>query len=239
MMKRLLVVSMLHVMVLQSATIVLDPGHGGKYVGTANDAEQLVEKHLSLEIAKQLAERLRSNKHTVILTRETDVALDDDLITDLTKRAQVATDSKADLFVSLHFNGSTNKNRVGFEVYVPYESQYPIKCYSLASALHYDISHEIEPYFHGGSLGNLNALDGGIKASRFNVIKKATCPAVLVELAYLTNEESAKKLKTDVFKDILVTAVYKGIERYLTHSTQKVSTCSRPRCRRWQRGRVV
>jgi len=219
---------------LQAVTIVIDPGHGGKYIGTANDAEKLVEKHLTLEVAKLLADKLRSNGHTVILTRETDSELDkDDLIADLTKRAQMTVDHKADLFVSLHFNGSVNTNRVGFEVYVPYEAQYPIKSYSLASAIHYDISHEIEPYWHGGSLGNLNALDGGIKASRFNVLKKAQCPAVLVELAFLTHEETAKKLKSAVHKDILVTGVYKGIERYLIH--QKASKCSRPHCRRWQK----
>ncbi len=233
----LLQITVLQVAVLQAATIVLDPGHGGKYIGTANDAEQLVEKHLTLEVAKLLAEKLRANGHTVILTRETDTELDkDDLIADLTKRAQMTVDHNADLFVSLHFNGSLNQHSVGFEVYVPYEALYPIKSYSLASAIHYDISHEIEPYWHGGSLGNLNALDGGIKASRFNVIKKAQCPAVLVELAYLTHEETAKKLKSDVHKDILVTGVYKGIERYLTHIAVKPTGCSRPRCRRWQKG---
>ncbi len=233
----LLQVTVLQVTMLQAATIVLDPGHGGKYVGTSNKTYHLVEKNLSLEIAQQLAERLRSKKHTVILTRETDTELDkDDLIADLTKRAQMSTG--ADLFVSLHFNGSESKHREGFEVYVPYEAQYPIKSYALASALHYDMSHEIEPYFHGGTLGNLNFRDGGIRASRFNILKKATCPAVLVELAFLSHYETAKKLTTDEYKGSLVTAVYKGIERYLTHESQKASRCSRPRCRRWQKGKA-
>ena len=223
---------------IQGATIVVDPGHGGKYVGTSNDTYQLVEKKLSLEIAKQLAEVLRSKKHTVILTREADAELDkDDLMADLAKRAEMATG--ADLFVSIHFNGSVSKHREGFEVYVPYEDQYPIKSYALASAIHYDISHEIEPHFRGGSLGNLNGRDGGIKASRFNVIKKAPCPAVLVELAFLSHDQTAKKLTTDAYKDILVTSLYKGIERYLTHASQKASRCSRPRCRRWQKGTVL
>ncbi len=231
-MKRLL--ALLCFVQLHAATIILDPGHGGKYIGTANDVEQLVEKQLTLEVAKLLADKLRGSGHTVILTRESDVALDaDDLIADLTKRAQMTVDHNADLFVSLHFNGSANKKSAGFEVYVPYEPLYPIKSYGLASAIHYDLSHEIDPIFQGGSLGNLNRLDGGIKAARFNVIKKAQCAAVLVELAYLTNEETAKKLKSDVCKDILVTGVYKGIERYLTQ--QKVSKCSRPRCRRWHK----
>lgn len=233
-MKWMLVV-LLQVTVVQAATIVLDPGHGGKYVGTSNKTYQVVEKKLSLEIAQQLAERLRANHHTVILTRETDTELDkDDLITDLTKRAQMGTD--ADMLVSLHFNGSVSKHREGFEIYVPYETQFPSKSYGLASAIHYDMSIEIEPYFHGGSLGNLNARDGGIKSSRFNILMKAPCPAVLVELAFLSHDETAKKLTTDEYKGILVTAVYKGIERYLKSESQKKAFC--PSARRRRRNRA-
>ncbi len=224
--------------VLRAETIVIDPGHGGKYIGTANTAAGLVEKNLALDVAVRLARKLTLRGYTVILTRDTDTELDKDtLIADLTKRAQIAADHTADLFVSLHFNGSRNPRSAGFEIYVPFEDKYPIKSYCLASALHYHISHEVSPHWRGGSLGNLNALDGGIKASRFNVIKKATCPAVLVELAYLTNEETANKLKTDQFKDILVDGVSKGIERYIRQ--QRASTCSRPRCRRWRRGRAL
>lgn len=215
---------------LPGVTIIIDPGHGGIYSGTSNSEQHLVEKEVSLELALSLADRLRANGHTVILTRETDTELDkNDLIADLTKRAQFTTDHKADLFVSLHLNGSPNKANAGFEVYVPYEDQYPIKSYALASAIHYDLSHEIEPCFGGGSLGNLNALDKGIKASRFNVLKKATCPAVLIELAFLTHDETAQKLKTNAYKDLLVAGVYKGIMRYLlSKKASKVSTDIQP-----------
>lgn len=220
---------------LSGATIVLDPGHGGKYIGTCNDEENLVEKFLTLEVTLSLADRLKALGHKVVLTRTTDTELDkDDLIVDLTKRAALTSEHAADLFLSIHFNGSLNKQSVGFEVYVPYEDKYPMKSYALASAIHYDLSHEIEPVFFGGSLGNLNVLDRGIKASRFNVLKKAACPAVLVECAYLTHAETAKKLKTDEYKDQLVCAIEKGVQRYLAHLEEKVIICKRPRCRRWK-----
>ena len=103
---------------------------------------------------------------------------------------------------------------------MPYEDKFPIKSYALAGAIHYDLSHEIKPEFCVGNFSNLNPLDRGIKATKCNVIKRATCPAVLVELAYLSNPATEKKLLTEGY-DTLVTSLYKGIQRYIAHSKGK------------------
>ena len=66
-------------------------------------------------------------------------------------RAEFARTYKADIFISLHLNCSVNKGIGGYEVYVPYESQYPIRSYALASSLHYELSHKIKPVFGGGT----------------------------------------------------------------------------------------
>lgn len=204
---------------LFSHTIVIDPGHGGPYSGTVSASGSIIEKNMVLTLAQKLAERLRERGYTVYLTRDSDEVLDKDhLMNDLKKRAQMTTDYQADLFISLHLNGSSNKNICGYEVYVPYEDKFPIKSYSLAGAVHYELSHKLEPRFGGGTLGNLNAIDRGIRASRFNVIKKATCPAVLVELAYLSHPGSAQKLLSSEYKDKLVDALYCGVRRYLIHA---------------------
>ena len=202
-------------------TIVIDPGHGGKYVGAVNQSPKIVEKDMALLLSLSLADKLRAKGHTVILTRETDVALDEtDQIKDLYKRAQKTTDHKADIFISLHLNSTADTRVSGYEVYVPYEEQFPLKSYLLASAIHYDISHDIPPHFGGGNLGNLNSLDKGIRASKFNVLIKATCPAVLIELGYLTHPGTAEKLLQKEYQELLVTAIYKGILRYFVQATK-------------------
>jgi len=202
-------------------TIVIDPGHGGRYVGAINQSPKVVEKEIALILSHALADKLRAKGHTVILTRETDVALDDtDHIKDLYKRAEKTTKHKADLFISLHLNSTADTRVSGYEVYVPYEAQFPMKSYMLASAIHYDISHDIPPQFGGGNLGNLNSLDKGIRASKFNVLVKATCPAVLIELAYLTHPATAEKLLQKEYQELLVTAIYKGILRYFAQMSK-------------------
>ncbi len=222
-MKKLLYLAVLLVAMPAQATytIIIDPGHGGPRCGTSSPSKKIIEKEAALEIALALAKQLREKGHTVILTRETDRALDEhNLMDDLKKRAQMTTDYKADIFLSIHLNGSFNKSSRGFEVYVPYEDKYPIKSYALAAAIHYDLSHEVEPEFGGGNLGNLNSLDRGIKASRFNVIKRATCPAVLAELAYISNPATEEKLLKEGY-GLYVTALYKGINRYIVHNKKE------------------
>ena len=99
----------------------------------------------------------------------------------------------------------------GYEIYVPYESKYPVRSYRFASCLHYEISHRVEPVFGGGSLGNLNNIDHGIRASKFNVLMRAQCPAVIVELDYLTNAQSEALIQSSDYRDTLAHAVYCGI----------------------------
>ena len=203
-------------------TIVLDPGHGEKYTGTVSADGTIVEKDMVLKLTKKLAQCLSKAGYKVLLTREGDEVFNaKELLPDLIKRAQFATDNKADIFVSIHLNASTNKQIHGYEVYVPYEAKYPIKSYGLASAIHYALSHAIEPQFYGGTLGNLNALDRGIRASRFNVLMRTTCPAVLVELGYLSHPPTVKLLKTEEYQDILVNGLCAGIRRYILHAQKR------------------
>jgi N-acetylmuramoyl-L-alanine amidase len=87
------------------ATIVLDPGHGGtKPIGGsdpnhARGPSGLLEKTITIDIAKRVKTRLVGGGHTVVLTRSTDVNLS------LADRAGVAKKRKAPVFVSIHFNG--------------------------------------------------------------------------------------------------------------------------------------
>ncbi len=93
-------------------TVVIDPGHGGKDPGAIGKRGK--EKHINLSVALKLGELIRENCKDVniVYTRQKDifVALD--------KRAQIANNAKADLFISIHTNSVAKGRTVrGTETY--------------------------------------------------------------------------------------------------------------------------
>ena len=94
-------------------TVVLDPGHGGHDPGAVGPTG-VYEKNVVLDIAIRVRQILNKNQpsYAVVLTRETDVFIP------LPKRAAIANDYKADLFVSVHANASSNRKARGIETYL-------------------------------------------------------------------------------------------------------------------------
>jgi N-acetylmuramoyl-L-alanine amidase len=86
--------------------VVLDPGHGGVDTGVQSDG--VLEKTLTLDLARALADELRRRAGVrVALTRT-----DDRDISQL-GRAEVANGSRPDLVVSLHFGMSLDPRARG------------------------------------------------------------------------------------------------------------------------------
>jgi len=112
----------------EKRVIVIDPGHGGdanvegSSCNNAISATGVLEKTLTLQYAQVLKEHLDSDacqkifqgkgycEVKVILTRTTDVNVTGK------GRVKVATDNKADILMSIHFNGGDKKVR-GTETY--------------------------------------------------------------------------------------------------------------------------
>jgi N-acetylmuramoyl-L-alanine amidase len=91
-------------------TIVIDPGHGGKDAGVSMPGGFL-EKDVALEIARALRNELGQRLGArVILTREGDSDVT------LTRRAEIANEAQADLFVSLHLDAEGALRAGGFRV---------------------------------------------------------------------------------------------------------------------------
>ena len=67
--------------------------------------------------------------------------------------------------------------------------------------------------------GELNSLLGtlnrGIKQAPFKVLTGVACPAVLVEVAFISNPEEEKRLVSDDFQQSVAEAILRGIAKYL------------------------
>ena len=100
---------------LRLSTVVIDPGHGGKDSGCISRDKKSTEKAFVLDIAKTLADKIRTGcpDVNVILTRS-----DDRYIT-LSGRADIANKAEANLFISVHINAVDKKTTPnGFSVHV-------------------------------------------------------------------------------------------------------------------------
>ena len=93
-------------------TVVIDAGHGGKDPGALGSKS--FEKDVALAVALKLGEFVKDGLPDVevIYTR------DKDEFVELHRRAQIANDARADMFISIHCNSSTQKAARGAETYV-------------------------------------------------------------------------------------------------------------------------
>lgn len=92
--------------------VVIDAGHGGQDPGTIG--KRAKEKNVTLAIALKLGSIIQKNFRDVkvIFTRDRDVFVE------LNRRAQLANDLKADLFISIHCNANNDHSLRGAETYV-------------------------------------------------------------------------------------------------------------------------
>lgn len=214
-------------------TIVLDPGHGGKDPG-AMGANGLREKDIVLTVAKKVADILRrETAFHVILTRDRDVYLP------LEERTAIANTSEADLFLSIHANSAPNRHASGVETYylslaTSREEMQAAALENAASASRLSDLQSIlqdlmqnskieESVRFAGSVQNsmINGLNRhyrinnlGVKKAPFIVLIGAQMPAVLTEIAFLSNSEDENRLRDDRYLDAVARHIADGIRHY-------------------------
>ena len=151
--------------------VMIDPGHGGRDPGAT--AFGLSEKDLNLAIALELARALEELKIPARLTRGRD------LFRSLGQRCELANNSFASAFISVHCNASANPGARGCELF------YMPGCKDgllLAEQLRRGLS-------------GLGRRDRGVSAADFYVLRHAAMPACLVECGFLTNPGESAWLK--------------------------------------------
>ncbi|MHC4123718.1 MAG: N-acetylmuramoyl-L-alanine amidase family protein [Planctomycetota bacterium] len=177
-----------------SGRVVIDAGHGGKDPG-AISFNGSYEKTVNLQVALKVADILKRKGVNVILTRSSDRFID------LEERARIANRNNADLFVSIHADSMKNSSMQGFSVYVA----------EAASTNSRKTARAIL-----SSMTKTGLQNRGLREEDFRVLVKTHCPAVLVELGYLSNYGDASRLVNSSFQSRLAQAVADGIYRALS-----------------------
>jgi N-acetylmuramoyl-L-alanine amidase len=195
-------------------TVVLDPGHGGADTG-ARGLSGHVEKEWTLDVARHVASRLADAGVRVLLTRETDST------TPLEGRPAFCLAHGGDLFVSIHFNsGGPTANGIETYCLTPAGSSStddanPRRRNDAQAGNRWDernvwLAHCV----HAAALGATGAADRGVRRARFEVLRDANCPAILIEGGFLTNQTEEQYVLKAEYRERLSEAISKGILAY-------------------------
>jgi len=218
--------------------VILDPGHGGRFPGAC--AHGLEEKEVNLSVARKVKGLLEDQGIEVLMTRSRDTELSEDLSTDLDLRCDFANSKRADVFVSIHANAGP-PSATGFEVYIPRPEfeldrrtakaarQNPVKGDEIEGEVkanagldaivwrmllqeYYDQSESLAGKICEGLAVHTDDDNRGIYNHReFRVITWTRCPAVLVEIGFMSDRATARKLATDSYRRAIAKGIAKGV----------------------------
>jgi len=174
--------------------IVIDPGHGGRDVGAIGNG--IYEKNIVLAISLKLGQALQQMGYVVVYTRT------DDIEVELAPRVTLASQVKADVFVSIHANSLENRaSQVsGIETY-----------YAPGSAS----GGQLATAVHNQIIGGTGAIDRGVRTARFHVVVKTSMPSILVETGFVTNPRESADLNNSAYQERMGAAIARGVDQFV------------------------
>jgi N-acetylmuramoyl-L-alanine amidase len=219
---------------LGARRIVIDAGHGGHDPGTIG-RHGLQEKELVLDVALRLDRLVRQELGAeVVLTRSTDVFIP------LEERTAIANSRGADLFLSIHANASRNAGARGIETYFlnfarsPHAEEVAARENAISAATLKDLQNlvkaiatntkidesrdfaaAVQESMVAGVRQRHAVADRGVHTAPFYVLIGANMPAVLAEIAFVTNPDDEKLLRSPDYREMLARSLLRGVRSYL------------------------
>lgn len=191
--------------------VFIDAGHGGDDPG-ASSPGGLLEKDVALDIALRLGELLEDAGFDVAYARTNDIFVA------LGERSELAKKSGAGLFASIHCNTTVSKAARGFETFsLSLEGCDSTAGDSRVSKRRYpgndhDARNSLLGYcIHAAVNTERGEADRGLRHARFQVLRNAPCPAVLIECGFLSNAAESASLASPRYRQRVACAIARGI----------------------------
>jgi len=185
------------------ARVCLDPGHGG-YDPGAVGISGLKEKDITLAVALEAGSFLTNSGIEVVYTRNSDqVSWPSEVNQDLAGRCRIANQAKADLFISIHCNSAGNPDARGTETY----------SYTLSDRNQRGV--EGSRLVQAELVAALGLQNRGTKTNNFYVLRETVMPAVLTELAFLSNPEEERLLSQPDFRTRASKAIARAVLKFI------------------------
>jgi N-acetylmuramoyl-L-alanine amidase len=236
----------------QRYLVVVDAGHGGPdpgMTGPIGGGPRLVEKEITLSVAKLLAQELRNDGVDVLMTRTTDTLIA------LSDRGRIANRNKGDVFVSVHVNatgsrGSAAARERGFETYFLAEAKsedalrvermeneavrFETGAYApkgdplsfiindMAQNEHLRESNDLAETIQQGLKTFHPGPSRGVQQANFAVLRGSYMPAVLVEIGFGTNPDEAEYLSDYSNQRQIASSIARSVLDYISHYEARV-----------------
>lgn len=222
--------------------IALDPGHGGHDPGTV--VKGFKEKDVALSFAKTLQKSF-NNIHSpikVILTRSNDQYLS------LDERRNIAQKQHADLFISIHADGSSNQAARGLSVFTLSNAGASSTMAKLiaekenkatATAKKALLSFDREININRSrqlSQALLNHLSQSVSLhtnqpeyANFSVLRSLNMPSCLIEIGFLSNDEDRNLLLEPFYQKFLANQIAVSITKFFNPQKSEMKKICRTR----------
>ena len=186
--------------------VVIDVGHGGKDPGKVG-VNDVLEKDINLAIAKRLKSLLMQNDVMVVMTREEDKDLASENASnrkneDLRARVKLLEEVQPVLMISIHQNSYPESDVDGAQVFY-YSGSSEGK--RLGNIVQESLKYEIKDGNHRIAKANKD----------YYLLKRAVCPAIIVECGFLSNPKEAELLNTEEYQEKLAFAISLGVMEYI------------------------
>ena len=222
-------------------TVFLDPGHGGPDPGASAQTAagaRLLEKDETLAVAQALATRLRSDGYTVVLSRTGDTTVATGITgtsltvgderRDLQARLDCANAARANVLLSIHFNGFYDPSARGTETFYddarPFAAQNLRLARSLQSALVSSLRLQDRGVLPDDQLDAPTLSDAGATYGHLVLLgppqpglvdRASTMPGALTEPLFLTAPSEAALVATADGRQRVANALATGLEGFL------------------------
>lgn len=179
--------------------VAVDPGHGS--IDTGASYGSIHEKDINLEVGKKLAEELKEVNIEPIMTRTRDILYRNNRSQDIKYRPRVVEDNGADVLISIHVNNFSAEQPSGSQVFHKPGSE---KSRALAK--------KIDNRLSAMRIEN----DRAVMPGSYYVLNEVSCPAILVEIGFLSNPEDRKLMVDSEYQQELAEAITGGTVEFLS-----------------------
>lgn len=180
---------------LRGKRIVIDPGHGGDDHGV--EVAGVRESDIAWDLARRLEGRMKATGMEALISRGPQHGPTE------AQRARFANDASADLFLSLHSDRNSSPEAQG------------VACFHFGTGngTTSTVGELLAGYIQRELVARTGLRDCRAHPKTWEILRLTRCPAVRVEIGYLTNDQDRMRLADPAFRDIVAEGILIAVKR--------------------------